>query len=155
MFAGARKMTIAWSGESVRQHSCASDMAALSHYATDTAQTFQLTYDTLGTSFNQTLAAFLILRSEFALFAFGVIGPYECASEPCGCDAHSLPDQQCKPGITPGYGPYHWSPLLDRDYGVPLAPPSVAGHVWSRQWSKANISLDCATWEANINVQPA
>jgi len=157
LFAAAQKMTIAWSGENVRQRSCASDMAALSHYASDRGQTFQLNYDTLDAkSFNQTLAAFLILRSEYALFEFGVIGPYECASEPCGCNAHSLPDQQCpNPGVTPGYGPYVWDELLDLDYGVPLALPTVTGHVWSRQWSMANISLDCGAWQATIDVKPA
>lgn len=82
--AAARKMSIAWTGERVLQRSCAADMARLrSAYTADPGQTFQLVYDNKDHDFNQTLAAFLILRGEHALFQFGVIGPYECASEPC------------------------------------------------------------------------
>merc|ERR1719201_1253241 len=85
-------MSIAWTGEKVRQRSCEADMRSLLHYSNDSTQTFQLSYDNRGSDLTQTLAAFLILRPTFALFQFGVIGPYECASGPCGCDKHSTPD---------------------------------------------------------------
>eukprot|EP00729_Bicosta_minor_P005769 gene5769-1170_t len=158
LFAQHKKMSIAWTGERIRKSKCGTDMARLRNIYTDDAkQTFQLVYDNDITDFNQTLAAFLILRGEHALFEFGVIGPYECASEPCGCDKNSLPDQQCpKPGHYPGggYGPYRWSPLLDVDYGVPVSAPVVDGSSWSRRWSHAHISLDCASWQATITVIP-
>ena len=156
MLAAAKKMSIAWTGEKVRQRSCEADMRSLLHYSNDSTQTFQLSYDNRGSDLTQTLAAFLILRPAFALFQFGVIGPYECASEPCGCDKHSLPDAQCPhPGKTPGYGPYRWSSLLDQDYGRPLGPPTVDAStgVWSRHWSKAEVALDCRRWEANITLK--
>ena len=124
MLASAKKMSIAWTAERIQPKSCDADMRALLHYSNDSTQTFQLSYNNRGADFNQTLAAFLILRPAFALLEFGVIGPYECASEPCGCDKHSLPDSQCPfPGKSSGYGPYRWSPLLDLDYGHPLGPP--------------------------------
>ena len=149
-------MSIAWTGEKLNKASCSKDMARLhSIYSGDRNQTFQLAYENDVSTLNQTLAAFLILRSEHALFEFGVIGPYECASEPCGCDAHSLPDPQCRdPGHHPGggYGPYHWSPLLDVDYGAPTSEPVVNGSLWSRTWSNARIALDCARWQATITI---
>ena len=156
MLAAAKKMSIAWTGEKVRQRSCEADMRSLLHYSNDSTQTFQLSYDNRGSDLTQTLAAFLILRPAFALFQFGVIGPYECASEPCGCDKHSLPDAQCPhPGKTPGYGPYRWSSLLDQDYGRPLGPPTkdASTGLWSRHWSKAEVALDCRHWEANITLK--
>ena len=102
--AAARKMSIAWTGEHVFQQSCDADMARLRRaYTNDPNQTFQLSYENKRGDFNQTLAAFLILRGEHALLEFGVIGPYECASEPCGCGPHSTPDRQCPhPGHYPG-----------------------------------------------------
>lgn len=62
MVAAAKKMSIAWTGEHVRQKSCESNMQALLHYSTDSTQTFQLSYENHEPDFNQTLAAFLILR---------------------------------------------------------------------------------------------
>ncbi len=40
--------------------------------------------------------------------------------------------------------------MLDADYGVPLGPPVVKAGVWSRRWSRADIALDCAAWEAKL-----
>jgi hypothetical protein len=112
-------------------------------YTADDDQTFQLIFPNRPADFNQTLAAFLILRSKYALFQFGVIGPYECAAEPCG-----------KPNSPAGgYGPYQWSPLLDEDWGHPVGSPTVSasGAVWTREWSNATISLSCTTWQATFN----
>lgn len=43
-------------------------------------QTFQLVYDNTPANFLPTLAAFLLLREDFALLMFAVEGAYECAS---------------------------------------------------------------------------
>ena len=145
---------MAWTGEEVAQTTCAKDMERLAAaYSNDKTQTFQLSWDNRPDSFNQTLTAFMILRNQFALLQLGVIGPYECTSTPCGCDSHLLPDAQCpNPGHYPGggYGPYRWSELLNRDYGEPLEGLKVVAGVWSRQWSKANVTLDCSSWTATI-----
>ena len=107
----------------------------------DDSQTLQLIYGNDQRQFNQTLAAFLILRGKFALLQYAVIGPYECAAEPCG-----------KPNSpASGFGPYAWSSLLDKDYGEPLGAPTVsAAGVWERKWSKATVSLDCSSWTASF-----
>ena len=169
VLAAKKKMTIAWNGEHVQQRSCAADMKRLhsicerNHFidprvppplsslrlrigcaVTDTAddsQTLQLIYGNDQRQFNQTLAAFLILRGKFALLQYAVIGPYECAAEPCG-----------KPNSpASGFGPYAWSPMLETDYGEPLGPPTVsAAGVWERKWSKATVSLDCSSWTASF-----
>jgi hypothetical protein len=106
LFAEHKKMSIAWTGEQVSKASCSKDMAQLhSIYSGDPTQTFQLKYNNDPSALNQTLAAFLILRSDHALLEFGVIGPYECASEPCGCGAGSIPGPQCRnPHPGGGYG---------------------------------------------------
>jgi len=145
VLAAKKKMTIAWNGEHVAQKSCAADMARLHRaYPTGYAnQTFQLIYGNNLADFNQTLAAFLLLRGKYALFQYAVIGPYECAAEPCG-----VPKSP-----TSGYGPYQWSPMLEKDYGEPIGPPTVspAGE-WTRKWSKATVSLDCASWKAHFSL---
>jgi hypothetical protein len=75
VLAAAKKMTIAWNGEHVSQKTCAVDMAKLHKvYTADDDQTFQLIFPNKPADFNQTLAAFLILRGKFALFQYGVIG---------------------------------------------------------------------------------
>ena len=106
-------------------------------YTNDDSQTFQLLFQNNRKQFNSTLAAFLILRGKHALLQYDVIGPYECASEACGVPG--------SPGKG-GYGPYVWSSMLDLDYGVPVAAPTVSadGNTWTRKWSKATITLDCA-----------
>ena len=91
--------------------------------------------------FNQTLAAFLILRPLYALLAFDVLGPYECASAPCGVASRLFPQ---------AYGPYRRSPLLDVDFGTPTSEPVVVHGIWSRNYSRASIRLDCGRWDAKI-----
>ena len=137
----------------VQQRSCDAGMAALEHYATDGNQTLQLSWDNQPANFNQSLAAFLILRGPSALFAFDVVGPYECASTGCGCDSNSVANQGCDPKKPKGYRLGKWSPLLELDFGQPLAGPAVASRVWSREWSKANITLNCSSWEAHIEMK--
>ena len=137
----------------MQQRSCDAGMAALEHYATDGNQTLQLSWDNQPANFNQSLAAFLILRGPSALFAFDVVGPYECASTGCGCDSNSVANQGCDPKKPKGYRLGKWSPLLELDFGQPLAAPAVASRVWSREWSKANITLNCSSWEAHIEMK--
>ena len=137
----------------MQQRSCDAGMVALEHYAMDANQTLQLGWDNQPATFNQTLAAFLILRGPSALFAFDVVGPYECASTGCGCDSNSIANQGCDPKKPKGYRLGKWSPLLELDFGQPLAAPAVAGRVWRREWSKAKISLNCSSWEARIELK--
>lgn len=155
LFRAKRKMSIAWHAEHVQQRSCDTDMMSLVHYANDTTQTLQLGWDNRPSTFNQTLAAFLILRGPSALLAFDVVGPYECASTGCGCDAHSVANQGCDPERPGGkYRLGEWSPLLDTDFGQPLEAPTAEGKLWERRWSKATVSLDCDLYEASIEFNP-
>ena len=53
-----------------------------------------------------------------------------------------------------GYGPYRWDALLDADYGTPSGmATSTPGGVWTRTWSKAVVTLDCASWNATIAMK--
>ena len=152
-FARQRKWTTAWWGERVYRDSCAQDMARLRDAYTDNDnETLQLIYGHGASSapdmarfvnFNQTLAAFLILRPLYALLAFDVLGPYECASAPCGVPSRAFPR---------AYGPYRRSPLLDVDFGVPTSRPIVENGIWSRNYSRAAIQLDCGRWDARIVI---
>ena len=128
-------------------------MKSLVHYANDTSQTLQLGWDNQPRTFNQTLAAFLIVRGPSALLAFDVVGPYECASTGCGCDTHSVANQGCDPKKPVGYRLGKWSPLLDADFGQPLGAPTAEGKVWERRWSQATVSLDCGSYEASIKLR--
>lgn len=174
-FKAAKKMSIAWAAESVSPEDCGTELARLNAtYVDDDTQTFQLQFDPT-THFNQSLAAFLLVRGKFALFEYALVGarggaglycpqgcPYLCAAEACGCDSTSVPSPQCRiPGKSPGYGPMLRSPLLDAEFGVPLGPATAADYVsgkpnsgvWRREWSKATISLNCVTWAAEFEFK--
>jgi hypothetical protein len=136
------KVSLAWLGERVDESSCFADVQRLlSVYGSAANETFQLQYNNDRANFNQTLAAFLLIRQEYATFLFAVIGPYECASEPCGAATR---------GST-GFGPYTWEPELEMDYGEPLeqAVEGPAG-VFTRRWSRGTVSLDCNHWTATL-----
>ena len=79
--------------------------------------------------FEQDLAAFLLVRSEFAWLGFGW----------GGCDrAYARP------------------PLLDSDFGRPmeLCKESATGSgVFSREWTRATVSLDTNSNTANITMK--
>ena len=157
VFRALKKFSVAWHSEHVRRdfhnhpRSCQAGMMALAHYSTDANQTFQLGWDNEPATFNQTLAAFLILRGPSALFAFDVVGPYECASSAgCGCDSSSIANQGCNPRKPRGYRLGRWSPLLELDFGKPLSLPVMSSSVWSREWSKATVSLNCSSWQATF-----
>eukprot|EP00035_Acanthoeca_spectabilis_P036058 m.37525 g.37525 ORF g.37525 m.37525 type:complete len:610 (-) comp7711_c0_seq1:210-2039(-) len=44
-----------------------------------------------------------------------------------------------------------WYPEWDVDYGEPMGPMKNNGGVFSRQWSKMNVSLDCNSFTAEFN----
>ena len=48
-----------------------------------------------------------------------------------------------------------WSPLFDVDYGTPVTTScrETQPGVFVRQWSKANVSLDCGQWRASIRLR--
>ena len=81
------------------------------------------------------------MDEDTSLLQYTVIGPYECASEPCG--------EPNSPGS--GFGPYHWDPVLEKDYGTPIGEAEqVSNGVWRREWSKASFELDCNHWTGKI-----
>ena len=76
----------------------------------------------------QDLATFLLVRGPFAWIGWGWVG--------CGQE-----------------GLYARPPVLDVDFGVPVGGCHETGagsQVFSRQWSNANVSLDCASWTGTI-----
>lgn len=84
---------------------------------------------------DQEIAAFLIARGPSAVMEFPVLGAYGAAVE------------------------YGWNPLMDEDFGVPLDKATEnPAHVFTRRWSNATISLNCAMWKATFSpaesIQP-
>lgn len=74
------------------------------------------------TVLNQTIAAFLIARPPIAFIGFG------------------WPSQDSQ-----------WSNKFLLDVGVPTSNcEEKIPHVFSRRWSKGEVLLDCARWEASI-----
>ena len=65
----AGKMSISWLGERVSKATCTADMRRLlGAFTPSSIETFQLEYNNDRSSFNQTLAAFLLVRQEYATF---------------------------------------------------------------------------------------
>ena len=79
-------------------------------------------------SFEQDLAAFLLIRSDYAWLGYSW----------GGCDR-----QYSRPA------------MLDEDFGVPTDAfcREVAPGVFSREWTKASVSLDTNTNEATISMK--
>jgi hypothetical protein len=91
----------------------------------------------------QDIASFLLVRGEFAWLGYGYLG--------CSSDRRAFPGNDWP---SSGYG---WPELLDRDYGVPTTfctetSPGVS-EVFTREWSKASIALDCRSFEATITMK--
>lgn len=91
----------------------------------------------------QDIASFLLVRGEFAWLGYGYQG--------CSSNRRSFPGNSWRSSG------YEWPELLDRDYGVPLGAcgetsPGVS-QVFTREWSKASISLDCKSFEASIMMK--
>ena len=83
----------------------------------------------------QDVAAFLLLRGPYAYIGYGVWG----MSWPVGTS------------FTNSTGPVAGLPqLLKDDYGTPLGTCVGVKNVFTRQWSKANVTLDCNVFEGSI-----
>ena len=51
---------------------------------------------------------------------------------------------------------YEWTGALDGDYGAPLglcSETAPGSGVFTRQWSKATVTLDCNTWNGTIALK--
>ena len=89
-------------------------------------------------TFNETLAAFLITRPAYAYLGYGW--------------------QNCGPpnvtGRLPGTIRDFWQPMFELDVGEPigLCNETLPG-IFSRNWSKGYASLDCNSFKAVLNFQ--
>eukprot|EP01052_Picozoa_sp_SAG31_P037500 SAG31_NODE_4852_length_2905_cov_3.033143_4_plen_124_part_00 len=91
----------------------------------------------------QDIAAFLLVRGEYAWLGYGYQG---CAST-----------QRSFPGASWAESGYVWPEMLDRDYGIPTSEcheTSPGSAIFTREWSKASITLDCNVFQANITMKP-
>ena len=100
-----------------------------------------------------TAASFLLARGDYAWLGTGYIGCGISGRSPPFCgdwNNRSQPQPQC-PDIE-----YLRPAGLDVDYGVPSGlckeEPREAG-VFTRQFSRASVTLDCNTWVANITLR--
>ena len=77
----------------------------------------------------QDLATFLLVRGPFAWLGFGWVG----------CGLKGLYDRPAE---------------MDIDYGVPVGDCGEVGNsgVFRREWSKANVSLDCGSFTGKIEM---
>jgi len=86
----------------------------------------------------QDLAKFLLVRGPYAWLGYAWIG---CTST-WGDDAEDL---------------YYRPPELDVDYGEPssgvCAETEEGSGVFTREWTKASVSFDCATWAGSVVVK--
>ena len=90
----------------------------------------------------QDIATFLLVRGEFAWLGYGYQG---CASV-----------KRRFPGGTWRESGYVWPELLDRDYGVPTGEcheTSPGSEVFTREWSKASVTLSCRDFTADIKMK--
>ena len=86
----------------------------------------------------QDVAGFLLMRGPWAWIGAGVWG----MSWPVGMTWNSSNVPVPRP------------PIMDTDFGYPVDPycREVASNVFARQWSLANVTLDCNTWTADITM---
>ena len=124
----------------VRQKTCASDLRSLCN-ATSEVQTRALLYgfspgSCTGTDpahltdLEQDVANFLLVRGPYAFLGNGWLG---CSRE------YEYPAQQ-----------------FNADYGTPLgvcAETSPGSGVFSREFDKSTVSMDCATWTPTITFK--
>jgi hypothetical protein len=124
----------------IHRNSCAKD---LQYYAggtdgaslvsfTDMAECqFNSSWPTAMPNLEQDIANFLLIRAEYAWLGAAWGG--------CGID----------------YGKTR-SPLIDADYGEPLGwlNESSPG-VFTREWTKATVSMDCSTWTPSFSFKGA
>jgi hypothetical protein len=80
----------------------------------------------------QDLAAFLLTRGPYAYFGYGW----------CGCAS------------TSGSHPFTRPAELDADYGMPVEfCHETATGVFTREWTRATVTLDCNTFNATIAMK--
>jgi len=121
------KWVSAWNDPdgSLDQGNCASQMRKWIAKGKDNKNTLQIAGPKTPT--DQIIAAFLIARGPSAILNFPTLGCYGSATE------------------------YGWNPHMDEDFGGPLElAVETSENVFTRQWSKATISLDCKTFEASF-----
>ena len=90
-------------------------------------------------AFEQDLATFLLIRGTYAWLGYGWLG----------CSSGSEP-----PGA--GGQPYSFPPALTLDYGAPTSNCSATAPgsgVYTREWSKATVQMDCNTWTPTITMK--
>lgn len=106
-------------------------------------------------SFEQSLAAFLLARGPYAWFGYSWVS---CAGD---CFHGECPGRR-----KPGDPPMNWTfpDFLKQDYGVPLglckekaptAGSAATAGTFVREYSKAAVTLDCATWTSSITMKTA
>jgi len=95
----------------------------------------------------QDVAMFLLARGEYAFIGYGWQG--------CQC----LPTDKYD-GCLPQNMTYEFPELLERDYGEPLkgqqcteTVPGQSG-IFTREWSGAQVRMDCNTWTPTITMKP-
>lgn len=87
--------------------------------------------------FEQDLAAFLLIRGPYAWLGYSWQGCFGDLS------ASKTPIQ------------YHFPDALDLDYGEPTGvceETAEGSEVFVRQWSKANVTLDCKNWQGKVTM---
>ena len=88
--------------------------------------------------FQQNLAAFLLTRGKYSFMS--VCGSGDCYVRPTGPRAGSMPA---------------WFPEWDHDYGIPLGEMQRSGdNVFTREWSRCTVRLDCESAEAIFEWKP-
>lgn len=92
------------------------------------------------TQFPMDLAHFLLTRGPYGWLGYGWMG--------CGCGwEHG--------GAMPCDSIYPWHPALDVDYGTPTEKlcKEIAPFVFTREWSKSTVTVDCNTFSSDIKMK--
>jgi len=104
--------------------------------------------------FEQDLATFLLVRGPFAWIGYTWSGCTDTAYPP-GCNLDCNADD-CKPCRFPkarDSAPFTKPEGLGADYGEPVGyckETADGSGVFRRQWTKADVELDCTTFTATI-----
>lgn len=102
--------------------------------------------------FEQDLATFLLVRGPYAWLGYEWSGCTD-SGYPTGCDKHCLQDD-CKPcrfPVSRDANPFPRPAAMDDDYGTPVGYcKEAAPGVFRREWTKADVELDCNTYAARF-----